>query len=141
MVRVGFEEDHLGVLAAQLDDRARLRVERLDSGGSGDHLLHEGGAAGLSDGHRARTRHREQETPARKRLFDRAQRCGGAGCLVGMMPLVARVQNGMRCGVDHNGLDGGGSHIEAEQQRCGGGIGRTGSVLDIGHKAKTWATL
>ena len=41
---VGAEEDHLGVLAAQLDGAARLRIEPADRERVGDHLLNVRGA-------------------------------------------------------------------------------------------------
>ena len=63
---VGAEEDHLGVLAAKLDSAARTRVERLDSAGVGDDLLHERHAKLVGDGRRAGAGERKPDAGPRE---------------------------------------------------------------------------
>ena len=58
---VGAEEDHLGVLAAQLDGAARLRIEPADRERVGDHLLNVRGAQRGRDIARTRAGHRNAQ--------------------------------------------------------------------------------
>ena len=142
VVGVGLEEDHLGVLATELDDGARLRIQGLHGVGAGDDLLDEGGAARLGDGGRARSRDRQQKPPARHLACDRAQRRCGARGLMGVMALVARVERFMRGRLDDDRFDRGRSDIQAEQQ----GLGLAGVLVrradrGLGHTDETFNNL
>ena len=78
---VGAEEDHLGVLAAQLDGAARLRIEPADRERVGDHLLNVRGAQRGRDIARARAGHRNAQRLMGKALGELAEHGAHARCL------------------------------------------------------------
>ena len=73
---VAREEDHLGVLAAQLYGGAGLGVEAPDGDGVGNDLLDEGDAQGLRDGRGARAGDGAAHLGGGEALGDGAQRLG-----------------------------------------------------------------
>ena len=78
---VGAEEDHLGVLAAQLDGAARLRIEPADRERVGDHLLNVRGAQRGRDIARTRAGHRNAQRLMGKALGELAEHGAHARCL------------------------------------------------------------
>ena len=124
---VGVEEHHLGVLAAQLDRAARLRVHLAHRDRVGDDLLHVGDVEQARDRLAARSAYGEARRRAGEARGDVVERVADAFGLARVVALVARVQHGARRGVDHAGFRGGGAHVDADVEAAGRG-GRFGML-------------
>ena len=135
---VGAEEDHLGVLTAELDGATRARVERLDGAGVGDDFLHERDAELVGDGRRAGAGERDAQGRLRKEPLQRLERRADAFGLACAVAFVRRMQQVMRLRVERADLrccradvdpdvDGGDvSHrcSSSSARRCGGPCAR-----------------
>ena len=90
-VGIGLEEDHLGVLAAQLDGAAHLLIPALQGGGVGRHLLGKGNAQALGDGLGPRPGQAEAEGLAGEPPLQLLHHPDDALDLVGVVPPIVGI--------------------------------------------------
>ena len=112
-LRVSLEEDHLRILAAQLDGASRLRVVLRDGDGVRNDLLHIGKVQKLGDGLAARSAHRYRKSHFGKLLRDFLQNAREALRLVRVMASVDRVERFIRCRINDDGLGRGRADVKA----------------------------
>ena len=141
-LRVGGEERHLRVLAAQLDGRARLRVVRAHGDGVRHHFLHERHVQRLGHARATGAAEGGVDGGSGQMLVQVGQQRAGRASLAGMVPAVGGVEHVMRIRVDGHGLHRGRSHIDAHEDiRCGGAAGlrlafRVQHVVRFLHRSK-----
>src|SRR6266849_6560088 len=106
-IRVVFEDDDLGVLAAQLDHRVDFRMHLLDGQRYGGHLLHEFAAdhGGDSAASRAGDKYAAILGADARFGFDPAQKLQRLFRLLGLMPLIILPDHLVALTPDHNCLD------------------------------------
>ena len=117
-------DDDLGVLAPQLDDRAHIRVEGLGRQGDGVDLLHKAGAdegGERSDGRCAAACGEDAEAIGRKResIPNGLEELEDLGCLPRLVELIVGPERFPASRLHDHHLDGGRSHIEADDQPVG----------------------
>ena len=110
------EENHLGVLAAQLHGSADVGVQRPDGRRVGHHLLHVMNAQSGGDGTAAGAAYTDPEPRTGKPPGRFFQKLPDGGGLVGIVPLIAGQQDAVVGGIGDHRLDCGGSHVYAKAQ-------------------------
>jgi hypothetical protein len=116
-VRRRLEHDDLGVLAAEFDDGADVRVKVLHGQRDRVHLLHELRADAGAEGQGTRPR---QEHPPRRpvrrreQVLDRRHHLQDLLGLFGLMPLIVAVEHLERLGVQGDDLDGGRADVDPD---------------------------
>ena len=124
------EVNDLGVLAAQLDDDVGLGLEGLNRRLGGDDLLHELKAQPLRQEQTARTSDGDLETCVAKDLARGAEERLHGGAHVGMVALVAGIDE-LCVFVENGKLYRGGTHVDAQTQLAARPVkARTGRDLD-----------
>ena len=116
---VKVEENHLGVLAAQLHGGADGGVQGPDGGGVGHHLLDIVGAQGGSDGPSAGAAHSHPEPGTGKPPGRFREKLPDGLGLMGVVPLVAGEEDAVVGGVQDDRLDGGGPYVHTQPQDIG----------------------
>jgi len=112
---LGAEDDDLGVLAAQLDDRAHRGVEALDGQGDGVDLLDEAGAQRLGEGAAARARDEDANLLGlREAVADADEEFHRLFGLAGLVALVVAPQDLVGLGIADHRLDRGAADVEAD---------------------------
>ena len=103
---VGLEEDHLGVLAAQLDGAARLWVVCLDGKRVRNHFLNVGNVEDARDGGAARSGDGGFDVRMGAGFAQLGEQAARAFCLTRMMAHVARKHDLAGFGVERGDLRG-----------------------------------
>ena len=111
---VALEEDHLGVLPAELDGAARLRVALLDRRRVGDDFLNVGDAELGCEVFAPRAAHREAAGAVGEALEDLFDDGLEAFDLVREVAPVGRVEDIMSLRVEDDGLRGGGADVQPD---------------------------
>ena len=114
------KEDHLGVLAAQLNGAAHHLVPALQRRRVGGHLLDKGEAKALRDGLGAGSGETKAEGLAGKGLLQLLHDLNDAADLVGVVAPVVGVEQIARVRVQNRNLGGGGSNINSGGQSLRG---------------------
>ena len=104
------EEDDLGVLAAQLNDRIGAGDEGVHCGGSGVHLLHEVDAAGLGHTQTGGAGDDHPHLMTQEFVLDALQNLAGLFTHLGKMPLIGAEQQVVLF-VQYHHLDGSGTDV------------------------------
>ena len=107
------EEDDLGVLAAQLDDRVGAGVQGVHGLGRGVHLLHEIQAAGLGHAQSGGAGDGQFDLLAAVVPLDPVQDLAGLFAHLGKMALVGAEKQMVRF-VQHHHFDRGGTDVDAD---------------------------
>ena len=110
------EEDDLGILAAQLHGGAGFGVEGTDGGAVGHHFLDIADLHLVGQGTAARAADCDPHGQPGELLADGAQQVTEGPPLLGVVALVAAEQNLTGLPIGQDGLDGGGTNVEAEVQ-------------------------
>ncbi len=125
---VELEEDHLRVLAAQLDGGARGGVECAYGKRVRHHFLHVGKPQRLCQRRAARPAQRRAHGCFAELLLQLFQQPLQAGGLLGMVAHVAAHKHLVGACFHHGDLGGGRTHVDADEQLCGsGGVVRESS--------------
>ena len=112
------EENHLGILAAELYGHARLGVIRSHGNGVGNNLLYEVHAERFGELLATRTRHRDADGSIAQRISEAFQNLGRGLQLVGMVAHIRRRRNVTGFGIDGACLHRGGTHVDAYEVMC-----------------------
>ena len=113
------EEDHLGVLAAQLHCGTHVGIQRPDCRSVGHHLLDVVGPQSRCDGPASRAAHADPETGTGKPPGCFRKKLPDGFRLVGIMSLVTGKQYAVGGWIQNHRFHSGRSHIHAQTQEIG----------------------
>ena len=135
-----FEDDDLGVLAAELDDGLDIGVEFFDGQRDGVDFLNEAPAEARGDRARTGAGHEDAKGVLRNAVevrFDLFEKLDALFRLLGVVALIVLPEDLIRRRIDDDGLDGGRADVQAHNQALREGVGRLeGPLLALRARAR-----